>query len=290
MLTRPKKKKRPERKENDKLAAIRKIWDKFVANCASLYTPYEYCTVDEQLLGFRGRCPFRVYMVSKPDKYGIKIVMLNDAKTFYLLNATPYTGKLNTNNESVPSFYVRTPTEPIHGTYRNITVDNWFSSVDLFQNMLTQHGLTMIGTLRKNKREVPPSFLLAKNVGCAKFAFDANKTLVSYVPRRNKVVLLLSSMHYDDIIDKETGKPEIIMTYNSTKGGTDTFDQLCHSYSTARKTNRWPMRFWFGMLDQSAINAKVLYSLNLANTKSSRRSFLKELAYSLIEPMLKKRL
>nr|CAI5831227.1 unnamed protein product [Callosobruchus analis] len=98
---------RDTRKKQDKLAAIREVWDEFIKNCTNSYTPYEYCTVDEQLMGFRGKCPFRIYMSSKPDKYGIKIVMLNDARTSYMVNAIPYCGKVDTQNEPVPSYYVR---------------------------------------------------------------------------------------------------------------------------------------------------------------------------------------
>ena len=69
------------RNENDRFSAIRQIWDIFMMNCQQYYTPSNKCTVDEQLLSFRGRCVFRMYMKDKPDKYGLKIVTLNDAET-----------------------------------------------------------------------------------------------------------------------------------------------------------------------------------------------------------------
>jgi len=56
-----------------------------MSNCKKNYIPHTYCTVDEQLLGFRGKCSFRMYIPSKPDKYGLKIVTLNDAMTSYLI-------------------------------------------------------------------------------------------------------------------------------------------------------------------------------------------------------------
>lgn len=176
---------RAERKVDDKFAPIREIWDAFITNCKSLYTPFEYCTIDEQLMDYRGNCPFRIYMASKPDKYGIKFVMMNDARTWYMINAIPYVGKVNVAaNESVPSYYVKKLSASIHGTGRNLTVDNWFSSVPLFQTMLTEFNLTMLGTLRKNKREIPPQFLARKEEGTSQFAFDENKTLVSFAPKK----------------------------------------------------------------------------------------------------------
>lgn len=230
-------------------------------------------------------------MSSKPDKYGIKFVMLNDARTWYMVNAIPYVGKVVTeNNESVPSYYVRKLSETIHGSGRNITVDNWFSSVPLFETMLIHYNLTMLGTVRKNKKEIPPSFVVAKEAGVTKFAFDHNKTLVSFAPKKNKIVLLMSTMHHSNALDADTGKPEIVMDYNNTKGGTDTFDKMCHTYTTARSTRRWPMRVFCGMLDHSGINAMVLFTLSNQDKKMCRRNFLNSLAYDLIEPFLKKRL
>jgi hypothetical protein len=83
---------RPEREPEDNFALIRNIWDKFVRNCTRLYSPSANMTVDEQLLSFRGNCGFRMYIPSKPAKYGIKIVSLNDAATGYMFNAIPYLG------------------------------------------------------------------------------------------------------------------------------------------------------------------------------------------------------
>lgn len=282
---------RPIRKESDKLAAIREVWDAFIKNCTSYYTPHEYVTIDEQLVGFRGKCPFKVYFPQKPDKYGMKIVMLNDAKTFYMVNAIPYIGAVpKEKGESVPEYYVRKLSEPLHGTNRNLTMDNWFTSIPIAQRMLTLYKLTVLGTLRKNKAEIPPSFIGKNPVGTSRFAFSGPMSLVSYTPKKNKNVLVLSTMHRDNSIDAETGKPDMILTYNMTKGGTDTFDQLCHSYSVARSTVRWPLRFWFAILDQAGINAMVLFLLSNARDKYPRRQFLKDLSRMLCKPFMERRL
>lgn len=80
------------------------------------------------------------------------------------------------------------------------------------------------------------------------FGFSKTATLVSYVSKRGKNILLLSSMHFDDKIDQsseEQHKPEIITYYNATKSGVDTVDQLCATYNCARNTRRWPMVIFF---------------------------------------------
>jgi len=37
------------------LSPIRELWDLFINNCKSNYTPGENLTIDEQLLGFKGK-------------------------------------------------------------------------------------------------------------------------------------------------------------------------------------------------------------------------------------------
>ncbi|KAF7381276.1 hypothetical protein HZH68_016151 [Vespula germanica] len=50
------------------------------------YTPSQDCTIDEQqLLSTKCRCSFKVHIKSKPDKYELKIMSLNDASHFSLI-------------------------------------------------------------------------------------------------------------------------------------------------------------------------------------------------------------
>ena len=53
---------RSQRKETDKLAAIRYILDEFVQNCKNTYCLTEFLTIDETLVSFRGRCSFIQYI------------------------------------------------------------------------------------------------------------------------------------------------------------------------------------------------------------------------------------
>jgi len=75
---------RTQQRTDEKLAPIRNIHDKFVAACEANYTPGTGCTVDETLHGFRGMCSFKQYIPNKPSKYGIKVYVLADSKTFVL--------------------------------------------------------------------------------------------------------------------------------------------------------------------------------------------------------------
>lgn len=287
---------RDERRVTDKFAAIRDFWNSFINKCTANYEPGPYLTIDEQLLAFRGRCPFKMYMPQKPSKYGIKIVMICDVGTKYMLNAEPYLGKGTTGrDEPVSHYHVKNLSAPYHGSNRNLTMDNWFSSIPLTLELLRDPiNLTVIGTIRKNKRELPECMTTTKNrpVGDIQYLYDGKIVLVSQKVKTNKVVCLISSMH-DKGGTSASGKPFIVEHYNQTKGGVDAFDQMCSVVSCSRKTKRWPMCIFFGLLNMAGINSWVTYNLYLRNkngTKISRSSFLAEVHKDLVTPHLERRL
>lgn len=66
------------------------------------------------------------------------------------------------------------------------------------------------------------------------------------------------------------------MDCNSHKGGSDTFDQMCYAYTTARKTRRW--RHCYGT------------AFTQLQTKKKHGAFFLDSGYSLIQPHLTDRL
>ena len=72
--------------------------------------------------------------------------------------------------------------------------------------------------MRKNKRELPCEFATGKrSVGSSLLGFSDRQTLLSHVPKKNKAVVLLSTMHNNNKVDEETGLPEMILDNNATK-------------------------------------------------------------------------
>lgn len=287
---------RRSRRQTDSFAPFRDIWQKFVQNCKINFNPGVNMCIDEQLIPFRGRCSFRQYLPSKPDKYGLKVFMLVDCDTGYLYNGIPYTGGVPGGTRTI-GLASKITTElvcDLYNTGRNITADNYFTDFDLANDLLRKR-LTFVGTVRKNKRDLPVEFQADKNrpVGSSRFGFDHKTTIVSYVPKRNKSVILMSTMHHDDSIDSNSGKPDIILFYNQTKGAVDTVDQLCHSYSVQRKTRRWPLACFFNMLNLIGINAFIIYITSNPTWELSklnrRKKFLLDLGMSMITPYIEHR-
>ncbi|CAK9810993.1 hypothetical protein ANTPLA_LOCUS6758 [Anthophora plagiata] len=107
------------------VAPISKTFKKFVNNYEENYTCFEYATVNEMLVSFRGKNTLRQ--------------------------------KNNPRNLSVPTLDVLLLIKPIENTNRNVIGDDWFTSNELV-NELKFKGLTYVGTVRKNKRDVSLEF------------------------------------------------------------------------------------------------------------------------------------
>ncbi|XP_070790517.1 piggyBac transposable element-derived protein 4 [Pituophis catenifer annectens] len=213
------------------------------------YTIVMSATIDEMLIGFCGRCKFKMYLPLKPDEYRLK----------------PY-------------------------RFLNITTDNWFSPIEVVHE-LRDRSLTYVGTLKKNKAEIPPSFLphRRKAIGSSMYTFTKEITLLSCVPKKNRTVCLVSLMHHNEYTDPDSNKPEII-SYNSNKGDIDSLDKKCAIYSRGRRTRRWPMAIFFRILDISSVNSFILYNCYDNTNKKITRQLVKQLAETLIRDEMIRRL
>ncbi|XP_049855495.1 uncharacterized protein LOC126336058 [Schistocerca gregaria] len=99
---------------------------------------------------------------------------------------------------------------------------------------LLENGLTFIETLKKNKKEIPLDFLPNKlrEIKNCLFRFQDGFCLVSCQTKKSKAMLFLSSMHETAEIDTTTGKSVVNFDYAAAKGGVDTVDYMCTSYSS----------------------------------------------------------
>ena len=147
--------------------------------------------------------------------------------------------------------------------------------------------------MKKNKREIPAEFSPNKQkpISSSMFGIQKHATLVSFTPKKNKSVVLLSTMHRDAAVDAETKKPEIIQFYNFMKGGVDTVNQLCGNYSVSRRTRWWPLCVFFHLVNIAGVNGQILFNKTRKSVDEAqnRRQFLKNLAMSLMKLHLQDR-
>jgi hypothetical protein len=279
---------RDQRKEQtgNKAEAIQEVFDLFAAQCKKSFIPSSFITVDEHLCLYRGRCGFKVYIPSKPGKYGIKIWCAVDCENGYLVNLQIYTGKKDQREVNQGKRVVLDLVRHLGQSGRNITTDNFFTSYDLGQELL-EIKLGLVGTVRSTRKEVPKEFLPSKGREEASTLFGVNgKTLLaSYVPKKNRAVILLSTQHQQFAIPAEDNvkkKPEVILFYNSTKSGVDTMDQMSRHFSVKKGTKRWPLAVFYDIIDLAALNAYKIYCT--AQGEIERRNYLIKLAKQLTKP------
>ena len=70
----------------DKFAPIRQAFENFTNQCQKKYLRKFLLTVDEQLMPLKSRCSFVTFMPNKPDKYGVKFLVLADMEIKYVSN------------------------------------------------------------------------------------------------------------------------------------------------------------------------------------------------------------
>ena len=80
------------------------------------------------------------------------------------------------------------------------------------------------------------------------------------------------------------------MFYNGAKGGVDAYDRMCVETSTSRKTNRWPVCIFYGLLNMTSNNAWIIHRYRPGNQRTEKHTFLHTLAMSLSKPLAQQRL
>jgi hypothetical protein len=147
----------------------------------------------------------------------------------------------------------------LKGSGRNVTTDNFFTSVNLARE-LRNRQMTLVGTMRSARREVPKALVHQRGRSLYSSIFACNLTdgveLISYKAKPSKTVLLLSSQHKDVTVTEEPSKkPRVILYYNSTKGGVDAIDERVGTYTVKFSTRRWHVVVFCNILDLSLYNA-----------------------------------
>lgn len=85
---------------------------------------------------------------------------------------------------SLKSDVVKRLITPISGTGRNLTVYNWYTSVQLTNDLANDHKNSVVGTIHKNKKQIPPCFINKNQPEySSQFGFLDTATLVTYVSK-----------------------------------------------------------------------------------------------------------
>ena len=228
--------------------------------------PGQQLSLDETVIRTFGQ------IVSKAARYGIKIYVLTDAETAFVLKVIIYTGKY-TYQESANQRdkktvqVVKQLCQHLRGTHRTVYVDRFYTSLDLVKDLRVM-DLYVTGTIMKNR--IPKELTIPKSskqyqemkwgdfksheyqykegdetrrmgLVCWKdrdivycLTNETNTTEASKCKRRTKDGLITIA------------RPKVVGEYNRFMGCVDLADmRRLHCSSTIMGQNRWWLKLFF---------------------------------------------
>ncbi|GFV61118.1 piggyBac transposable element-derived protein 4 [Trichonephila clavipes] len=228
--------------------------------------------------------------------------------TGYTYDMRVYLGKDKKENLSTSASYnvVYTMTDCIKGKGHKVFMDNFFSSPELFRDLLKERSIiyNSCGTVRSNRKHFPKDLAPCKmRQGDVAVKFCNGMTALCWEDKRQ--VYMLTNMHSprNKLITEElkrffkkfdgdvslckkekltTTKPKIVADYNKNMGYVDLGDRMASTYSFARRTRKWTKKLFFSLIDIAVLNAFLMFKSCRTSSKFSLKEFRMNLITSLI--------
>ncbi|XP_070573161.1 piggyBac transposable element-derived protein 4-like [Ptychodera flava] len=259
----------------DSLFKIRPVYDIITRRFREVYVPEQHLSLDEGMVPWKGPLSFRMYIPSKPDRFGLKAFSLNEAKSGYTIGYDVYTG----------STFVPDPTADEYELMQNQTyqtvmgmlkrcnilekgyrlyMDSYYISPTLVDDLASLDTVT-VGTVRCNRKEMPKA--LKRKLKTGKVIGRRRGDVLALKWQDKRDVTILSSAHtaewgVSSTHDRDGNpviKPTCVIDYNQHMGGTDLADQLVRYYPTYRRKNKWYIKFFFSLVGMAVTNAYILW-------------------------------
>jgi hypothetical protein len=277
-----------QQQNTDRLRKVRWFSQQLQQLFSSHYIPSQVLTVDEAMVGFKGRSELKQYIPQKPTKWGFKVWCL--VSNSYLLSFQVYEGKLQSHSSQSTADVVLSLTSPYQHRSHIVYLDRHFTSPSLLDELATK-GFRACGTVRKDRVGLPPSFeSVASKMKKGELKYWQKGELGALVWKDRRAVYMLTTHRSPAEItyvnrnntSEQTPIPTAILDYNKHKGGVDTIDQLRQSYAIGRKSKKWwPQLVWW-LMDMCIINAYSLYQRK-QQVQISQLEFRQQLMQQLVE-------
>ena len=281
----------------DPLYRVRPMIDSCQDKFQQAYRPGRELSVDEGMIAYHGRISYLQYIPKKPTKFGIKVWLLAESKTGYIINYIIYTGKLSEENmdpelEGHNQGYkvIMALMKPYLNLGHHVYFDNLFTSFELLED-LRQKDTYATGTARSNRKGYPPHIKSKKlkageyieqqkgDVVATKWHDKRELSVISTITDGNMPPLTINCRSKDPS-KREVKMPPVIHEYNTYMSGVDLADQLRQYYAVGRQSKKyWKYIFW-SLMDFSIGNAFVSSKGQLADTGKQfffRLALVKEL-------------
>ncbi|KAL6421600.1 hypothetical protein ACFW04_014221 [Cataglyphis niger] len=242
---------------NNRLSKIIHIID-HLNNNFKKYNSDEMLCVDESLVPFRGRIVFRQYfflnyVVGPGYTYSFQIYTDKDE------NVNRISG--DKSSEIVMMSFCK----DILGKSDTICTDNWYTSVDLAEKLITMH-IHLVDTLRKNRRGNPKQVVSQKLKRGVVIARENENDITVLKWKDKRDVLILFTKHSAEMATVQKKccsyeKPSTRMVEcNLGKSSVSLSDQMTAYSSPLRKTVKWYKKLAIELLVNICIvNSMMLF-------------------------------
>ncbi|XP_034833267.1 piggyBac transposable element-derived protein 4-like [Maniola hyperantus] len=242
----------------DAFFKLKPYFDELCQLFEAFYLPSENLTIDERTYNFRGRVQCRVFNKHKLDKNGMKMYMLCDAETGYLLRMIPYLGDSRPVEEIVMSL-----TEPYSGKWHTVYMYRFNTNPTIVDSLWTRHTRA-VGTVALDRRGVPKKWrrrLLEAN----EMAFCHRGNLTACKWKDKGFLTTKHAATWTEVEVKAKGakikriKPDCVLDYNVNKIEVNLNHQYVSNYSLKKKSMKWWKNMFFHLVVRAMVNAYIIY-------------------------------
>ena len=283
----------------DKLHKIRPLLETVQHNSLNMYRPHQQNSIDETMVLFKGRIGFKQYMPNKPVKWGYKVWMRANATNGYCCDYDIYTGALDGSIEhGLGASLVKRMVRPLCGKGYHVFYDNFFSSVQLAQDLI-QDKVYTIGTTRINRKNWPNCLKALKELQKTMSRGDSKSILVQggevecIVWKDNRCVPFVNTIStpgQEETVQRRVKDgsrqsvkcPTSVKLYNQFMGRVDVSDARRKSYSCSRRSKRWWMPLFYFLVDILVVNFYTITQESPLCPKMTSKEFILSIAEELM--------
>jgi len=214
------------------------------------FSPYQNLCIDKLLLLYKGRLKFKQYIPSKRKQFGIKLYVLCNCCTGFVIDFTIYLGKGSGKKSTIGATgdIVMKLMDDYLNKGHTLYVDNWYTSSTLFE-LLRQKRTGACGTVKCNCKHYPT---FPKEMKQGEVFTKHTKYQLATCWRDKRVVNMLSTVHNCAMVPQPDGKPSkplAVLDYNSHMGLVDKSNMQMSFGNSTRHSMKWYKKLFFRLLD-----------------------------------------
>ena len=185
----------------DPLWRIRPVLQSLTNELKSYFKPFQNVVIDESLMLFKGRLAFKQYIPSKRHRFGLKMYVLCDCETGFVMDLCIHCGSdIDGITNHHPLGHSGSVVDALMKDYLGkghiLYTDSWYTSPSLGR-YLHEHNTGAVGTVRSNRKYMP-NFSVTKKGDVIRYK---TQDMIAIKWHDKREVHLLSTIHTGQMKD-----------------------------------------------------------------------------------------